>query len=258
MKKICIFSVLDTAHKRYYSDCMTIFLVLSFLFFAGSLIGWGLEVFWRKFFSKNNPEHRWLNPGFLHGPYLPLYGLSLCILFLLSFINVSCIQHTWLQKCMLFAIMALCITAVEFIAGIIFIKGMRIKLWDYSKNRFNIMGIICLQYSFYWMLLSGLYYFLIHPKILEWLYWFTNHLAFCYVVGYFFGIFSIDVCYTFHISARIKAYAQEKHIEVRYENLKLAIQRKNEELREKRHFFFALKSNHNSIRESLKEIFEKN
>ncbi|MBR0031622.1 MAG: hypothetical protein IJP61_04990, partial [Treponema sp.] len=54
---------------------MTSLLVLTFLFFAGSIIGWGIELFWRRFFSKNNPEKKWINPGFLTGPYLPLYGL---------------------------------------------------------------------------------------------------------------------------------------------------------------------------------------
>jgi uncharacterized membrane protein len=101
-------------------------------------------------------------------------------------------------------VMALCITAMEYIAGLIFIKGMHIKLWDYSKNKFNIQGIICLQYTFYWYILSAVYYFLIHPRILEWLYWCTGHLSFCFVIGFFYGVFTIDVCYTFKISTRIK------------------------------------------------------
>ena len=71
---------------------MTALLVLTFLFFAGSIIGWGIELFWRRFFSKNNPEKKWINPGFLTGPYLPLYGLSLCLLFALSFIDVSFVE----------------------------------------------------------------------------------------------------------------------------------------------------------------------
>ena len=58
---------------------MELFLVLTFLFFAGSILGWAIEVFWRKFFSKNNPEHRWINPGFLHGTYLPLFDLLLSL-----------------------------------------------------------------------------------------------------------------------------------------------------------------------------------
>jgi len=40
---------------------MNILLVLAFLFFTGSTLGWILEVFWRRFFSKNNPEKKWIN-----------------------------------------------------------------------------------------------------------------------------------------------------------------------------------------------------
>ena len=129
---------------------MIVFLVLTFLFFAGSLLGWALEVFWRRFFSKNNPSHRWINPGFLHGPYLPLYGLSLSVLFMLSFVPVyHIIVGPIMQKIVLFAIMALCITAMEYVGGLIFIKGMNLKLWDYSNCWGNIQGIICPQYTFY-------------------------------------------------------------------------------------------------------------
>ena len=235
---------------------MTALLVLTFLFFAGSIIGWGIELFWRRFFSKNNPEKKWINPGFLTGPYLPLYGLSLCLLFALSFIDVSFVESKWLQKFLLFILMAFAITVMEFIAGLIFIKGMKIKLWDYSKNWLNIQGIICPQYSFYWVLLSGAYYFLVHPRILEWLYWFTNHLSFSFVVGFFYGVFTIDLCYTFQISAKIREYAKENKLEIRYENLKESIRKRNEEFEERKRFFFALKSNHLPLKDILREIFE--
>lgn len=236
---------------------MSIFLVLTFLFFVGSLFGWAIELFWRRFFSKNNPERKWLNPGFLNGPYLPLYGLSLCTLFSLSFINVSEVSERWIRETILFIMMALCITAMEYIAGLIFIKGMHIKLWDYSKNKFNIQGIICLQYTFYWYILSAVYYFLIHPRILEWLYWFTGHLSFCFVIGFFYGVFTIDVCYTFKISTRIKEFAKEKQIEIKYELLKEQLRKRHEALKEKRSFLFPLKSKKNSIKEELQQIYHK-
>ena len=235
---------------------MTALLVLTFLFFAGSIIGWGIELFWRRFFSKNNPEKKWINPGFLTGPYLPLYGLSLCLLFALSFIDVSFVESKWLQKLLLFILMAFAITVMEFIAGLIFIKGMKIKLWDYSKNWLNIQGILCPQYSFYWVILSGAYYFLVHHRILEWLYWFTNHLSFSFVVGFFYGVFTIDLCYTFQISTKIREYAKENKLEIRYENLKESIRKRNEEFEERKRFFFALKSNHLPLKDILREIFE--
>ena len=63
---------------------MSVFLTLAYLFFVGSVFGWVLELFFRKFFSSSNPEHKWINPGFCTGPYLPIYGRGLCVLYLLA------------------------------------------------------------------------------------------------------------------------------------------------------------------------------
>lgn len=63
---------------------MNTFLVLAFLFFIGSTFGWVLELFYRRFFSRNNKERKWINPGFCTGPYLPLYGSGLCLLYLIA------------------------------------------------------------------------------------------------------------------------------------------------------------------------------
>ena len=72
--------------------------------------------------------------------------------------------------------MAFFMTAIEYIAGIIFIKHMKIKLWDYSNEKFNLQGIICPLYSFFWALLGALYYFAVHPHILEALRWLSGSL----------------------------------------------------------------------------------
>lgn len=50
---------------------MSLFLTIAFLFFIGSMAGWVIEVVFRRFFSSANPERKWINPGFLSGPYLP-------------------------------------------------------------------------------------------------------------------------------------------------------------------------------------------
>lgn len=62
---------------------MNLFLKLAYLFFIGSVLGWVLELFYRRFISSANPERKWINPGFCVGPYVPLYGSGLCILYLL-------------------------------------------------------------------------------------------------------------------------------------------------------------------------------
>ena len=139
-------------------------LVILFLFFIGCVMGWCIEVIFRKFISKSNPSHKWINPGFLIGPYLPLYGSGLVVLYLLSLIHIDAVDsHPVLQKILVILIMTIAMTVVEYIAGRIFIIGMNIKLWDYSDEWGNIQGIICPRFSFFWGVIAALYYFFLHP-----------------------------------------------------------------------------------------------
>lgn len=196
---------------------MNIFLTLAFLFCIGSVVGWGIEVVFRRFFS----AHHWVNPGFLVGPYLPLYGSSLCVLYLLAMLEpLIAIENAWLKKLILFLGMAAAITILEYVAGIIFIHGMKIKLWDYSDQWGNIKGIICPLFSFFWMLLSAIYYFLVHPHILSALEWLSENLAFSFAIGFFYGVFVLDVAYSTHLMVKIRAFAAETNIVVRLEELK--------------------------------------
>jgi uncharacterized membrane protein len=113
---------------------MNLLLVLAFLFFIGSVIGWVIELIFRRFFSKNNPERKWINPGFCVGPYLPLYGSWLCVLYLMSgispYINFG---NKIVDQIVLLLAMALAMTIIEYIAGLISYKGFHVRLWDYSK-----------------------------------------------------------------------------------------------------------------------------
>ena len=45
------------------------------------------------------------------------------------------------------------ITAEEFVSGCIFNRALKLNVWDYSHNRFNYKGQICLLYSTLWGLL---------------------------------------------------------------------------------------------------------
>lgn len=247
---------LDLSGSSHYLFYMSLFLVLAFLFCVGSIIGWSIELIYRRFSPLKGVEKKWVNPGFLTGPYLPIYGISLIVLFLLSRINVSFIQNPTLQKIVLFALMALAITAFEYVAGLIFIKGMKIMLWDYRNQWGNIQGIICPLYTFFWWILSAVYYFLIHPHIESWLYWFTNHIAFSFVIGFFYGIFVVDLFSSFQVMAKIRAFAKENKIVFRIENYKIHLQQKREERKEKIRYLLTYKAEKN-LAESLKEYLEK-
>lgn len=221
---------------------MSNILILAFLFFAGCLIGWGIEVIFRRF-EPNNKARKWINPGFLIGPYLPLYGFGLCTLYLLAglekFIHTD---NTALQKFILFLLMAIAMTVIELIPGEIFIVKMHVKLWDYTGNKFNYKGIICPLYSLIWAALGAVYYFFIHPYILDALNWLANNLAFSFFIGFFYGVFAIDLFYSLKLAEKIKTFAEENDMVIRYEEFKRHIRESSEERKEKYRFMLSMGS----------------
>lgn len=190
-------------------------LSLCFLFFMGSCIGWCIEVVFRRLFTAK----KWINPGFLAGPYLPLYGFGVVGLYLICLIPIDT-GYGWLDALLSVVVMGITMTVIEYVAGIIFIKGMKIKLWDYSDRWGNIQGIICPLFSLLWTVVGALYYFVIDPFVIGWVEWFVNHIAFAFVVGFFFGVFTIDLCHSVNLTVRIRKFAKERGIVVRYEKVK--------------------------------------
>ena len=86
---------------------MNYFLIFAFLFFIGSCLGWCMELFFRRFISVNNPERVWINPGFLTGPYLPLYGFGLWGMYEVSrLIELMMTDMIYLNILIIFAVMA--------------------------------------------------------------------------------------------------------------------------------------------------------
>ena len=218
---------------------MSTFLTLAYLFFLGSLFGWVLELFFRKFFSKANPEHKWINPGFCVGPYVPLYGCGLCILYLIAVLGDSTgWEDTFAGKALLFVGMAVSMTVIEYIAGILLLKIAKVPLWDYSMMWGNIDGLICPLFSLFWAVLGAVYYFAIHPYILDALNWLANNLAFSFVIGYFFGVFTLDLAYSVQLLSRLKKFADENEVIVKYENLKAHLHVVRERAKLAPRFFF--------------------
>lgn len=159
------------------------------------------------------------------------------------------------EKLLLFAGMALSMTAIEYIAGIVSLKFMHIRLWDYSKQWGNIQGLICPAFSVLWAAVSAVYYFCVHPYILDALDWLSRNLAFSFVIGFFFGVFTIDLVYSAKLVSRIRKFADEHDVVIKVENLKAHIRQRQEERREKYSFLFAYRSR-SELLEHLREAQE--
>jgi hypothetical protein len=146
------------------------------LFFTGGIAGWVLELFFRRIV-----HHKWVNPGFLTGPLLPLYGFGLTALYYLTALPYDWAGPFWLQYVLKILFIGIAMTVVELIAGLIFIKGMKIKLWDYSDRWGNFQGIICPLFSLIWTAIGAGYVFLLHPLFVNYTNWiFNNPLPFLF------------------------------------------------------------------------------
>lgn len=228
------------------------FLPLAFLFFIGSLTGWVLEFFFRNLRSRHE---KWINPGFCTGPYVPLYGVGLCVLYLLASLEkYNLIRNPFLNKAALFVAMAVGMTAIEYIAGILCLKIIKVRLWDYSDLPGNIQGIICPQFSLVWSLFGAVYYFFIHEHILGALEWLARNLAFSFVIGFFFGVFTLDVAHAANLMLKLKQYAKDYDVVVKYENIKAHIRSKQKKLSGKYNLFRPFHSNV-PLSEHLREMY---
>ena len=113
------------------------FLVITFLFMVGSMYGWVIELLFRRFISKKNPLRKWINPGFLVGPCLPLYGFGLVFLFIISFLPYVGLEQNAenrvVQVITTILTMGVVMTVIEYIAGLI--VSIAILLMGYSLFR---------------------------------------------------------------------------------------------------------------------------
>ena len=207
---------------------MTVFLSLCFLLFVGSCLGRCIEVVFRRFVSAK----KWINPGFLTGPYLPIYGFGLVGLYAICSIPINTGNY-WGDAAITIVIMGAVMTAIEYVGGLIFIKGMNIKLWDYSSQWGNVQGIICPLFSLIWTAAGAVYYFVIDPFVISWVEWFVSNIAFSFVVGIFFGVFFVDLAHSVNLSVRIRAFAKQHDVVVAYEKLKVSIKTRMDDLRAK-------------------------
>ena len=199
---------------------MKYLVIISTLFVIGSLLGWCIELFFRRFVS----QKKWMNPGFLTGPYLPIYGFGVILLYGLSNIPLG-IDNGFVEVLIRIIIIGVGMTLDEFIAGLIFIKGFKIKLWDYSNRKGNIMGIICPIFSVIWLAVGSLYYFLLNPFLVQSISWISENLIYTYFVGGVVGAMLVDFAYSIHLATKLKEFKEYR--DLRFEEFKKKIKDAN-------------------------------
>ena len=134
----------------YYSYSAAQWLLVFYLY---CMLGWCFEST-----VVSVGQRRLVNRGFLRGPMLPIYGFGAVILL---HVSLPLKQHpVWLYLASMIAA-----TVFEYIVGVVMEKIFKVKYWDYSKQRFQFQGYICLRSSLCWGFLGLILTSVIHPPI---------------------------------------------------------------------------------------------
>lgn len=135
------------------------------LYFIYCVIGYILECIYCSILNKKIVSNR----GFLIGPYLSIYGTgAICILFLLKkYVN---------DPITLFIMASLVATILEYFTSFIMEKIFKARWWDYSEQKFNINGRVCLKNSVLFGIGSFFVVYIVNPFILRLLHSFNKTL----------------------------------------------------------------------------------
>lgn len=226
---------------------MKTFITLCLLFIVGGTCGWAIELFFRRFVHK-----KWVNPGFLAGPCLPLYGTGVVFLYIICSLDYSFIANEVWRAVFVIALITVVMTLVEYVTGLIFIVGLKVKLWDYSKRPGNIQGIICPLFTFFWGVIGAAYCLFVHPLLMKAVAWINLNEIYSFFIGMYYGVLVIDIFYSFNVVNKIRAWAKEKNVTVKLEEFRLSVKLKAEQIKQKTNFLLSFKTK-NSLSEELDE-----
>ena len=106
---------------------------LVLLFFSYSFLGWCIEVTLKYF-----EYHRFINRGFLTGPWLPIYGSGACLIT----IAVDSLSRYESGYGITFALSFVLCGCLEYFASYFMEKRFHARWWDYSTKPMNLHGRI--------------------------------------------------------------------------------------------------------------------
>ena len=152
-----------------------------FLIYA--FLGWCLEVVFCTLRTG-----RWVNRGFLNGPVCPIYGFGMVIV-------LMALEPLADRPLALFVGSALLTSALELVTGWALKTLFHTTWWDYSKQKFNLGGYICLKFSLAWGLVGMLAVKVLHPPVNRFVEWMPRPVGLALLVLWM-AVFVADVAVT--------------------------------------------------------------
>lgn len=171
------------------------------IFLVYSFFGWICETLFCSIAAK-----KFINRGFLTGPFCPIYGFGATMVLLLF----SGMRDHWV---LLFLCSVVVTSALEYLTSFVLEKVFHLSLWDYSHRRWNLHGRICLRNSLLFGVMSLLMVEVIHPHVVGFLLSLPETfllLGFLVLAVVFIG----DTAVTIHALVEITRAAGERQMEL--------------------------------------------
>lgn len=193
------------------------------LFMLYAVCGWMLEVF-----CKLISHHKFINRGFLIGPYCPIYGFGAIIMtfFLKKYIN---------DPVTLFIMCVLVVSLLEYVTSFVLEKIFKTRWWDYSTYRFSINGRICLETMLPFGIGGIVIMYITNPIFLKFITQLPNWLLYS-SSGVLFLSFVVDAILSYRILANLKDISTKfrtDNTEKITKKVKEEIQKRNKKLQKR-------------------------
>lgn len=109
-----------------------------FYFYFYCFLGWVWETCYVSVLKA-----KWVNRGFMRGPFLPIYGSGaiVVLIFTLPFRT---------NAGLVFVVGMVSATILEYFTGAVMERLFHVRYWDYSSQRLNLNGHICVTSSLAW------------------------------------------------------------------------------------------------------------
>ncbi len=153
------------------------------IFMIYAFLGWCTEVSYAAL-----DLGKFVNRGFLNGPYCPIYGFGVLIV-------IGVLTPLKENLLILFAGSFLLTSVLESLTGWLLEKVFHNKWWDYSDIPFHINGYVCLKFSVLWGLACSFIMLVLHPLIYKFILIFPNSVGAVLLIV-FLSAFLIDCIFT--------------------------------------------------------------
>lgn len=153
---------------------------LSFFYFY-CIFGWCFESTY-----VSVKDRHLTNRGFLRGPWLPLYGSGAILVLWLTLP----FQET---PALVYVVGAIGATVLEYVTGEAMVRLFKVRYWDYSSQKFQYKGHICLSSTIAWGFLSLLMVYAVHKPVEQFIFWMHEEVVSVLTFG-------ITVCIVYDFS----------------------------------------------------------